>query len=157
MPDPDRPSAVPWPPLLLVTVVGLGAVLRRLAPMPWPDGALGERLGWAGIALIVGGLGIELSVVMALRRAATTVMPHRGASALVTDGPFQRSRNPIYVAHVALVLGLGLLLGNGWWVALAPVFAVAIDRLAILREERHLEARFGDAYARYRASVRRWL
>lgn len=135
----------------------LGALLARAAPLPWPAEPLGERLGWAGVALLVAGLLIELSVVMAFRRAATTVMPHRGASALVTSGPFARSRNPIYVAHVALVLGLGLVVGNAWWVALAPAFAVALDRLAIAREERHLTARFGAEYERYRAAVRRWI
>jgi protein-S-isoprenylcysteine O-methyltransferase Ste14 len=32
-----------------------------------------------------------------------------------------------------------------------------MDRWAIRREERHLEAKFGDQYVRYKAAVRRWL
>jgi protein-S-isoprenylcysteine O-methyltransferase Ste14 len=50
-----------------------------------------------------------------------------------------------------------LLVANGWWLALAPVFAVALDRLAVRPEERHLAARFGEDYRDYSARVRRWL
>jgi protein-S-isoprenylcysteine O-methyltransferase Ste14 len=39
---------------------------------------------------------------------------------------------------------------------MAPVFALAILQLAILPEERHLEARFGKEYLDYKARTRRW-
>jgi protein-S-isoprenylcysteine O-methyltransferase Ste14 len=39
---------------------------------------------------------------------------------------------------------------------MAPVFALAILLLAILPEERHLEARFGEEYLDYKARTRRW-
>jgi protein-S-isoprenylcysteine O-methyltransferase Ste14 len=42
-------------------------------------------------------------------------------------------------------------------VILAPVFAVLMTWLAILPEERHLEAKFGDAYRAYKARTRRWI
>ncbi|MGH8312708.1 MAG: isoprenylcysteine carboxylmethyltransferase family protein, partial [Gammaproteobacteria bacterium] len=32
-----------------------------------------------------------------------------------------------------------------------------IDRLVIRKEERYLDAKFGDAYRQYRGRVRRWL
>jgi protein-S-isoprenylcysteine O-methyltransferase Ste14 len=34
---------------------------------------------------------------------------------------------------------------------------LVLTKLAIEREEAHLAARFGDAWAAYRARVRRWL
>ena len=45
---------------------------------------------------------------------------------------------------------------NIWLVVMAPVFALAILGLAILPEERHLEARFGEDYLDYKARTRRW-
>jgi protein-S-isoprenylcysteine O-methyltransferase Ste14 len=45
----------------------------------------------------------------------------------------------------------------GWLVLLAPVCVAAVTELAIKREERHLEIRFGEAYRAYKARVRRWL
>lgn len=153
----DRPGRVPWPPLLLVGALASGALLQRVAPLHWPPAAVAAGFCVPGWMLIGAALLLELTVVRELQRAATTVMPNRGASHLVTGGPFRRSRNPIYVGHVALLMGLGLLLANGWWLALAPVLALALDRLAVRPEERHLCARFGEDYRVYSARVRRWL
>jgi protein-S-isoprenylcysteine O-methyltransferase Ste14 len=41
-------------------------------------------------------------------------------------------------------------------VTLLPAISV-MSFVVIPREERYLEARFGEEYARYKASVRRWL
>lgn len=153
----DRPGRVPWPPLLLIGALAVGALLQRVAPLNWPPPAMAASFDLPGWMLIGAALLLELTVVRELQRAETTVMPNRGATQLVTGGPFRRSRNPIYVGHVALLAGLGLLLGNGWWLLLTPVFAVALDRLAVRPEERHLEARFGADYHHYSARVRRWL
>jgi protein-S-isoprenylcysteine O-methyltransferase Ste14 len=47
---------------------------------------------------------------------------------------------------------------NALWplLTLAPVI-VAVRRLVIDREERYLEAKFGEEYRAYKARVRRWL
>ncbi len=83
--------------------------------------------------------------------------PDRAVSSLVTNGPFRFSRNPIYVGNVALVAGLGLVLAAPAILLLAPVMAVALKRLAIEPEERHLARRFGRDYEAYVARTRRWL
>jgi protein-S-isoprenylcysteine O-methyltransferase Ste14 len=58
---------------------------------------------------------------------------------------------------VLLLLGAAELTKNVWFVILAPLFAALVTWLAILPEERHLEAKFGDAYRAYKASTRRWI
>jgi hypothetical protein len=78
-------------------------------------------------------------------------------SRLITDGPYRFSRNPGYVSLTMLYLGLGILLDNGWVLILVVPVLVVMDRWVIRREDRHLEARFGDDFRRYRARVRRWL
>jgi protein-S-isoprenylcysteine O-methyltransferase Ste14 len=92
-----------------------------------------------------------------MRRQGTTIRPDRAVSSLVTAGPYQWSRNPIYVSHVALIAGLGLALGSTWMLLLTPVAAVLLQRLAIEREERHLSQRFGAEFDAYVARTRRWL
>ena len=79
------------------------------------------------------------------------------ATALITDGPFAKSRNPIYTGNTLLVTGAGLLFGLMWLVAAGLIAAFVTQKLAIEREERHLEGRFGVAWKAYAARTPRWL
>ena len=150
-----RPSAVPWPPILFGAVLAAGFALGRVYPLAWPGvddlGGLvvGYLFGLAGLALTGWGL-------VTLYRAKTNILPHKGADRLVTEGAFRFRRNPIYMGEVLVFLGLAQAMLNIWLAILAPVFALAILLLAILPEERHLEARFGEDYLDYKARTRRW-
>jgi protein-S-isoprenylcysteine O-methyltransferase Ste14 len=152
----ERPSSIPWPPLLLIGVVAGAVVLGRTSPLAWPGlddwpaRAVGLGLGVAGIVLLI-------FAIITLRRHGTTVLPDVGATTLVTSGPFRRFRNPIYLADCLILLGLAELTKNVWFVIGAVVFAVLVTFLAIFPEERHLERRFGEAYFDYKAKSRRWL
>jgi protein-S-isoprenylcysteine O-methyltransferase Ste14 len=78
-------------------------------------------------------------------------------TALVTEGPFRYSRNPIYVALTLLYVGVALLI-NALWILLLIVPAVLVLRYGVIaREEAYLARKFGDAYRQYMAQVRRWL
>jgi protein-S-isoprenylcysteine O-methyltransferase Ste14 len=155
-PSTSRPTAIPWPPLLLVAVVTGAWVAGVLYPIRWPGiDDLAARI--VGYALGAAGFGLMVWALMTLHRAGTTFEPHQGADRLVTDGPFAWRRNPIYLGHVLILLGLAQLTYNIWFVILAPIYALAVFWLAILPEERHLEERFGDAYRAYKERTRRWL
>jgi protein-S-isoprenylcysteine O-methyltransferase Ste14 len=151
----SAPSAIPWPPLLFAAVLAIGWLAGWLYPLPWPGlddwpaRLVGYGLGIAGIALVAW-------ATVTFRRAGTAIQPHRGADRLITDGPFRWRRNPIYMGHVLVFLGLAELTHNIWFVVLAAVYALAVYRLAILPEERHLEERFGQAYLDYKERTRRW-
>jgi len=154
-PEAARPSAVPWPPLLFAAALGAGVGLGRLYPLSWPGlddtGArvLGYGFGLAGLVLIGWG-------VLAMMRAGTNILPHRGADTLVTGGPFRIWRNPLYMGETLVFLGLAQVTGNIWMAIVGVAFALGVLKLAILPEERHLEARFGDAYLAYKSRTRRW-
>jgi protein-S-isoprenylcysteine O-methyltransferase Ste14 len=157
-PESDTPPArAPWPPILVAGAVVLGRALDLLT-----DGALGGLASFPG-ATALGGLIVVLALAndawcfITLSRHRTTILPHRAASALATDGPFRWSRNPIYVSHVAVVLGLGLLLNSPFTMLLAAPVAFFLQKLSIEPEERHLLGKFGDAYRAYMARTRRWL
>ena len=97
------------------------------------------------------------TTMLAFRRHHTTVLPHRGATRLITDGPFRFSRNPIYVGNTLLVAGAGLVFGVAWLIPAALAGALATQKLAIEREEEHLARRFGADWAGYAARTPRWL
>jgi protein-S-isoprenylcysteine O-methyltransferase Ste14 len=152
----ERPAQIPWPPLLLLGVIAAAILLGYVSPLAWPGlndapaHAIGLGLGAAGIVLLV-------YAILTLRRHGTTVRPDQGASALVTDGPYRRFRNPIYLADCLILLGIAEVTQNVWFVVASLLFALLVTWLAILPEERHLERRFGDAYLAYKASSRRWI
>jgi protein-S-isoprenylcysteine O-methyltransferase Ste14 len=153
---PQRPARIPWPPLLIVGTLAGAWGLGRAVPMAWPG--LDDPLArLAGLAIGLGGLALMTWAIVTLRRARTTVLPHHGASVLVTSGPYRFRRNPIYLGELLILLGLAELTKSLWLVLLAPVFALLITWLAILPEERHLEVRFGDTYRAYKARTRRWI
>jgi len=157
MSDPaSRPNTIPWPPLLLVAAVACSVLLGRVYPLRWPGV---DDFAARSIGLGIGALGVLLAVwaIWTMVRAGTAVRPDRGASVLVTTGPFVRFRNPIYLADTMILLGLAEATKNIWFAILAPVFVIVVTWLAILPEERHLEARFGEAYRAYKERSRRWI
>jgi protein-S-isoprenylcysteine O-methyltransferase Ste14 len=150
-----RPSPIPWPPILFAAAIAMAFLLGRTCPLAWPgldDTAarfVGYTFGLAGLAVTVWGF-------VTLYRAKTNILPHRAADRLITEGAFRFRRNPIYLGEVLMLLGLAQVTANIWFAVMAPVFALAILQLAILPEERHLEARFGEEYLDYKARTRRW-
>ena len=62
----------------------------------------------------------------------------------------------MYVAWTLGYVGVALVAGTAWPLLLLPVVLV-VTQIVVLREERSLERRFGDAYRSSRTSVRRYL
>jgi protein-S-isoprenylcysteine O-methyltransferase Ste14 len=95
--------------------------------------------------------------IRAFRRARTNVETPKPALALVTDGVYARSRNPMYLAIGVLLAGVAALADSGW-LALLLVPLLGVLRIGVIaREERYLDRKFGPPYRAYRARVRRWL
>ena len=70
---------------------------------------------------------------------------------------FRFSRNPLYLSLTLLFTGLSLVMNSLWGlVVLVPVLVV-MHVGVIRREERYLEAKFGESYRQYCSEVRRWL
>ena len=90
------------------------------------------------------------------RIAGTHVEPWKPATALVTDGVFGWLRNPMYVGLTLILAGLSVLLASDWMLVMTIVFVPVIHFGVVKREERYLEAKFGDAYRAYKARVPRY-
>ena len=153
----SRPNVIPWPPLLYVVAAGIAVALHLWFPLPWFDGVARVILAGIGLCGLCAGIALEVVTALTFRRHRTTIWPNRGASALITEGPFAKSRNPIYVGNTILMLGAGLLLGIAWFIPLGIVAAFLVQKLAIEREERHLAARFGLEWEAYARKTPRWL
>lgn len=115
----------------------------------------------AGVALALAATGVVVALagVFAFRRRRTTVNPTRpgAAACIVSGGIYRLSRNPMYLGMLLALAGWCWFLANAAAALLLPAFAAYITRFQIVPEERALLAKFGPAYTRYKAQVRRWL
>jgi protein-S-isoprenylcysteine O-methyltransferase Ste14 len=76
---------------------------------------------------------------------------------LLTAGPYRYSRHPIYLAELAIWLGWIAFYGSLILGAVLAVAAGILGPVILPREERGLEARFGEAYREFRRTTPRWL
>ena len=145
------------PPPLAGLLMGVVAWLASSAFAPTTLPFL-VRLGSA-IAFVVLGLALAGAGARTVSRAKTTLNPIRPdtSTALATSGIYAYTRNPIYLGNTLLLIGFAIALRWGWLAIAAPITVLAVTMLAIQREEKHLAARFADAWRAYAARVRRWI
>jgi protein-S-isoprenylcysteine O-methyltransferase Ste14 len=139
------------PPILALIFIGLAILLGWLLPI-----ALPAFVEWIGLGLILIGIVLAFGAFNEFRKAHTTLDPHGSVKALVTQGIYQFTRNPIYLGFLLMVIGFPLNSGSYSGLVVAPFFMVTMNRLVIEKEEAYLEKKFGEAYTGYRSRVRRW-
>ena len=152
--DLDNPGVIAPPPVIYLGFLVLGGVLDYTWPVGLGAGAVGVL---AGAALFALGGAIAFTAIRQFRRAGTNFKTHEASTAIVTDGLYRYSRNPIYIALGLVYAGIAVAADGLWAMALLAPTLVVVRHGVIAREERYLEGKFGDEYLRYKASVRRWL
>jgi len=134
----------------LLVMVALGILLpgAKFIPQPW---------GLVGIIPLVGGVALNLIADGAFKRAQTTVKPFQESSILVTEGAYAFSRHPMYLGYLLILVGVGIMLRSLTPFFVIPVFVALMEIVFMRVEERMLEEKFGENWAEYRKSVRRWI
>lgn len=153
----DNPGVIAPPPLIAAGVLLLGLLLDWLFPVYVISivFSLTARIV-VGIPLIAAGLALVVLANVRFRVAGTNVAPWMPSLALVDDGVFGWLRNPMYVGGMLVLIGLGIALAGDWIVVLAILAGFVLHYGVVLREERYLEGKFGDAYRRYKQRVPRY-
>jgi protein-S-isoprenylcysteine O-methyltransferase Ste14 len=134
-----------WLPLPLIAAL-------LLCP---PSRTLPGFVFWIGVLLVAAGEWTRLEGVRHIGVISRTRSDRLGP--LVSDGPFARVRNPLYLGNIALWVGFALSARLAW---LAPLVAVLlfVEYHAIVRwEEQLLASRLGERYRIYAARVPRWI
>ena len=142
------------PPVFFLVYLIAAFLLNRLLPI-----AAMVPLAWRPVGWVICGLGAALNVwgSSLFRRRGTAIKPFEPSTALVCDGPFRLSRNPMYVGGVAMLLGVATVLGSLTAFLVPLAMFLTLQLWFIPHEERMLEETFGSAYRDYRRRVRRWL
>jgi protein-S-isoprenylcysteine O-methyltransferase Ste14 len=153
----ERGPGVTVPPTLAFAG-GFAAAwwLDGVAPLPLV--AVGSSAVTAAGWLLIGlGTAVFLWALRAFFVVRTGIMLQKPATHLMTAGPYAWSRNPQYVAFVALYVGAALLVNTAWPLVWLPLVLLLVGRSVIAREERYLRTAFGQSYDDYCRTVGRWL
>jgi protein-S-isoprenylcysteine O-methyltransferase Ste14 len=153
---PDVAGVIALPPLIFLGFLAAAAVLEAVVPLQVLAAQVFPRY-LAGAALAVGGVVVIFTAAGRFQAAGTNIPPTLPATALVVDGIYRRTRNPLYLGMIFIYLGLSVAAGSLWAIGLAVPLVWVVNTGVIAREERYLERKFGDAYRSYKAAVRRWV
>lgn len=152
----DTPGVIVFPPLipLIVLVVGVAAdlliSLGFLSPVP-----VVARIV-IGLALIGIGMWLAISAERVMKRIGTNVNPFQPSLALAKQGIYGHMRNPMYVGMSLALLGVVVMFALEWAFILFVGSLLVLHFGVVMREERYLEAKFGDDYRDYKRSVPRY-
>jgi protein-S-isoprenylcysteine O-methyltransferase Ste14 len=141
------------PPMLLlagiILIVTLFFIFPRLnfIPFPW---------GLAGLVLIYGGIALNGKARELFRKYDT---PHKFQpnTALIEEGIFTRTRNPMYLGMTLFLLGIALCFGNAASCIVPVAFGLSVQVFYIPYEEKRLASTFGEKYMEYKSRVPRWI
>lgn len=155
------PRSIEWlAGILFVLSLALGAASPALVlhgaldPIAALDGVIGHALG---VVLAVAGIALTFGAQLAMGDAWRVGVDPEERTQLVTDGPFELVRNPIYSAMGPTVLGLALMVPTALAIVGLISLAIALELQVRTVEEPYLLDVHGDAYATYAARVGRFL
>ena len=148
----DTAGVIAPPPLIFLAGLVAGFILDHVLASPALRPQVAVGLALLGLGFVLMFLGLH-----EFQKAGTAYQPYKPTARIITTGPFRFSRNPLYLSLTLICAGFALALGSFWSLALLAPVLIVIRYGVIAREERYLEAKFGDTYLAYKRSVRRWL
>jgi protein-S-isoprenylcysteine O-methyltransferase Ste14 len=153
MNETDLPGVAVPPPLLFAVPLAAGLALGRGTATDARGAAFARAVG---IGSVAAGLAIGATALAQIRAAGSNPSPYAPTTAIVTNGVFRFTRNPAYVGATAIAVGTGLWARSLPALAFLPITLALLDHFVVEREERYLEAKFGEPYRAYRQRVPRW-
>jgi protein-S-isoprenylcysteine O-methyltransferase Ste14 len=147
------PIAIP-PPILVVVLMVIAGLLAVFFPLP----AIAIPFhGFVGTLLVAIGIGIGAAGFATFKQFGTPVRPGAEPAQLVMTGPFQFTRNPMYLGLLIVLIAAFFVSQSPYFLVPPVLFFLVIDFRMIPFEERLLADRFGEEYEAYRKRVRRWI
>jgi protein-S-isoprenylcysteine O-methyltransferase Ste14 len=150
----DNPGVIAPPPLIYASALAAGLLANRRYRIPFLPRLLARTLG---PLLVIGGLVVGFLGSREMRRAETNLDPYKPTTAIVKEGPYRFTRNPLYLSMTLMYAGITSLANALPAALLLPVALHLMRHGVIEREERYLERKFGEEYLQYKARVPRWI
>lgn len=144
------------PPPVILLISGLAIwLLKNIAPLPIPY----SIRAILGTLFIIFGFGLDLVGLLEFRKFQTTMNPLKpeNASKIVQTGIYSKTRNPMYLGMVFVLIGWSIISKASFGILIIPMFIKYIETFQIKPEEEILSSQFGDEYDNYRSKVARWI
>lgn len=144
------------PPPMILLIAGFAIwFLRNIAPIPF---AYSLR-AILGALFIIFGFGLDLSGLLEFRKFQTTMNPLKpeNASKIVQTGIYSKTRNPMYLGMVFILIGWSIINKASFGILVIPIFIKYIETFQIKPEEEILSSQFGAEYDNYRSKTARWI
>jgi protein-S-isoprenylcysteine O-methyltransferase Ste14 len=151
----DTSNAVVRPPVAWILALAAGVAADRLHPLRFVPASV--PAAWVGGIIFAIAFALAIWAIVTIRKAGTQVETYKPTTAIVENGPYRFTRNPIYLGMVLGLIGLAIAFDSLWILAALALFYLVIRYGVIAREEAYLERKFGDVYLGYKSRVRRWL
>ena len=141
----------------LLAEAALAAVAPRRLPGLVPLApATAAVLRATGTVMVLGATALMLTAQLDLGASWRVGIDQGARPGLVTGGLYRYSRNPIYVAMLAALLGFALLLPS--WISLGLLIGAGLGiRRHVRDEEAYLARTYGEEYRSYAARVGRFV
>lgn len=145
---------IPPPVILLISGIAIW-LLKNIAPLPIPY----SIRAILGTLFIVFGFGLDLAGLLEFRKFQTTMNPLKpeNASKIVQTGIYSKTRNPMYLGMVFVLIGWSIISKASFGILIIPMFIKYIETFQIKPEEEILSKQFGDEYDNYRKKTARWI
>ena len=111
------------------------------------------------ILVLIMGFACLLPSLKLFAKFKTTITPLKpsNSTALVTEGMYRYSRNPMYLGLLLITIASTIWFGTWLGIIINIVFIFLINFLQIIPEEEALLEIFGEEYEEYKKNVRRWI
>ena len=139
------------PPVWTVVAIIAAVVLHYIYPQ------VVFNLRAIDLGITACGLYLIVAPVIWFKRKKTTIIPRQKPVALISEGPFKLSRNPMYLGMVLLTLGVGLILGSIQALIPAIWLFFFLQKNYVIPEERKLREGLGQEAEDYFATTGRWI
>ena len=141
------------PPLVYLLAVVVGLIIEGSFPLKFTLGLFGWPLA---ILAFVSGVVLFLRTRHEFRRAKTPIPGNLPVTELITQGPFKRTRNPMYLAFSLFHLSIAIWYQSFWMIITLGIALIVMSIFVIPREEKYMLNKFGSKFSAYKSTTRRW-
>lgn len=110
-----------------------------------------------GIIILALGLSMTFFSFYFFKKNKTPIIPGQKPTFVVAEGPYQFTRNPMYLGVTIALLGAAIFFGNALSFLSPLIFFFMMNYYFVPFEEKLMENIFGEKYLQYKKKVRRWI